>query len=326
MLDFVLPGTEVRATRLGFGCGRLMRMSSHNDRKNVIAAAFDAGIRYFDVAPMYGMGMAEAELARCLGSRRIEVTISTKFGIESRLGVMKSGFIQAAARAVMNAVPPLKRMIKRHSQALYKTRSYNAEAAKTSLFSSLATLGLDRVGVLLLHEPSPEDLTDPGLVPWLETMQREGVIGAWGIAGESTRTAEVAARFPRLAQVLQFDCDALRRQIERMPAGDGHATVTFSPLSDAYETIWNRLACDPSLAGRWSSRLGHDFSRPDTVARFLLMYAVRANPRGMVLYSTGSPKRIAQAVRWVEEDAPGRDELKVFLDLLAETFPAHGHQ
>lgn len=319
--DLTLPGTNVRATRLGFGCGRLMRMSSHNDRKNAVAAALDAGIRYFDVAPMYGMGSAEAELARCLGSRRHEVTISTKFGIESRRGAINAGFVQTVARTILNAIPPLKRIVKRHSHMLYKARRYDAGAAKSSLESSLAALGVDRIGVLLAHEPTSSELTDPALVPWLESMRGNGVIGSWGIAGESKRTAEVAAQFPQLAHVLQFDCDALHRQIEYMPDGTNRAMVTFSPLLESYGLVRDKLASGSDLAKRWSALIGDDFSQPDTASHYLLAYAVHANPRGIVLYSSGSAKRIMQAVRWVREDMPDREAMGTFLELLAEAFP-----
>ena len=321
MLDLILSGTEIRATRLGFGCGRLMRLPKHSERKNVIAAALENGIKYFDVAPMYGMGTAEAELARCLGSRRHEVTISTKFGIESRRGALNAGFFQVTARTVLKAVPTLKKIVKRHAHVLYKARRYDVEAAKGSLLSSMRDLGVERLGVLLLHEPLPSELNDPDLLPWLESARSEGIIGGWGIAGESTRTAEVASRFPQLAQVWQFDNDALHRQIERMPASDGRAFITFSPLLDVHGLIWSRFSSETAVAKRWSNLLGYDFSLSDTIARFLIAYALRVNPNGVVLYSTGSPERIRQVARWAEDSEPGQEAIDIFLKLLAEIFP-----
>jgi aryl-alcohol dehydrogenase-like predicted oxidoreductase len=63
-MQTVALGTTGRSTtRLGFGCSSVMGSLNRRDSLRMLASAFDAGIRHFDVAPMYGYGEAEV----CLG-------------------------------------------------------------------------------------------------------------------------------------------------------------------------------------------------------------------------------------------------------------------
>src|ERR1017187_8275756 len=55
-----LGRTGRRTTRLGFGCSSLMGAMGRKESVAMLEAAFDAGVRHFDVAPMYGFGQAES--------------------------------------------------------------------------------------------------------------------------------------------------------------------------------------------------------------------------------------------------------------------------
>ena len=54
---------------------------SRRESLRLLEAAFDAGIRHFDVAPMYGYGEAEGCLGEFLQRHRADVTVTTKYGI-----------------------------------------------------------------------------------------------------------------------------------------------------------------------------------------------------------------------------------------------------
>ena len=62
------------------GIGNLYRSVSDEDAENLLVAAWDAGIRYFDTAPFYGFGRAEERLGRFLSHPREGVIVSTKVG------------------------------------------------------------------------------------------------------------------------------------------------------------------------------------------------------------------------------------------------------
>lgn len=74
----------VPLTRMGFGgapLGNLYRKVSDEDAQASLQAAFDAGIRYFDTAPQYGLGRSEMRFGKALKRfGRDNVQLSTKIG------------------------------------------------------------------------------------------------------------------------------------------------------------------------------------------------------------------------------------------------------
>ena len=61
--------------------GNLYRALPEKDSQTTLEAAWKAGIRYFDTAPFYGLGLAENRLNQFLrGRKRSEYVVSTKVG------------------------------------------------------------------------------------------------------------------------------------------------------------------------------------------------------------------------------------------------------
>ena len=54
-----LASSGRETTRLGYGCSSIMGALGRRQSLRLLEAAYDAGIRHFDVAPMYGYGEAE---------------------------------------------------------------------------------------------------------------------------------------------------------------------------------------------------------------------------------------------------------------------------
>lgn len=67
---------------VGIGCNNFGSRIDEKRTEEVIDAALDAGINFFDTADMYGNGKSEELLGRFLGRRRSDVVIATKFGNE----------------------------------------------------------------------------------------------------------------------------------------------------------------------------------------------------------------------------------------------------
>ena len=71
-------------TGLGLGCapiGNMFAGLSDGEAGATVDAAWDAGIRYFDTAPLYGHGVSERRLGRALKNRpRSEYVLSSKVG------------------------------------------------------------------------------------------------------------------------------------------------------------------------------------------------------------------------------------------------------
>jgi len=83
-----LGGTDLRASRLGFGCcpmgGHGWGEVSSEDVERAVRVALDGGVNFFDTADVYGLGESERRLGKSLKGRRQEAIISTKGGVRFR--------------------------------------------------------------------------------------------------------------------------------------------------------------------------------------------------------------------------------------------------
>ncbi|MFJ4191847.1 aldo/keto reductase [Kitasatospora sp. NPDC089509] len=177
---------------LGFGgaaIGNLYAPVTDRAAAETVDAAWASGVRYFDTAPHYGLGLGERRLGDALRDRpRAAYTLSTKVGrllepLDTPDGDdLANGF----------AVP-----------ATHRRRwDFTADGVRRSLEDSLTRLGLDRIDLVYLHDP--DDHADQALTeayPALERLRAEGVVGAIGIGMNQT---SVPARFVR-----ETDLDAV---------------------------------------------------------------------------------------------------------------------
>jgi D-threo-aldose 1-dehydrogenase len=163
--------------RLGLGCAQLGNLYTAIDDSTAaatVAAAWDSGVRYFDTAPHYGLGLSERRLGAALAGRpRDSYTISTKVG---RLLVPDPAGRQRCDREGFD-VPATHRRV----------WDFTADGVRRSLSDSLQRLGLDRVDLVLLHDP--EDHARTALehaYPALHELRRQGVVRAIGVGSKDT--------------------------------------------------------------------------------------------------------------------------------------------
>jgi len=172
MLRRPLGRTSIEVTELGFGAapiGNLHSAITDEAAAATVAAAWDGGIRYFDTAPHYGLGLSERRLGTALADRpRESFVVSTKVGRRLVDNPAPTGSDLATGAF---DVP----------DTLMRERDYSADGVRRSLDSSLHRLGLDRVDIVLVHDP--EDFMDDALqqaIPALVELREQGVIGAVG--------------------------------------------------------------------------------------------------------------------------------------------------
>jgi len=138
--------------------------------QETLAEAWAVGIRYFDTAPHYGLGLAEERLGRALHGRlRDEFVVSTKVG---RLLEPNPGFTGSELDAEGFAVPA----------RLRRRLDYSRDGVLRSLDESLERLDLDRVDLVMVHDPDSHyrQALDEAL-PTLAGLKAQGVIGAIGV-------------------------------------------------------------------------------------------------------------------------------------------------
>lgn len=168
----------------GAGYAGLYRAIEPAQAHAALHAAWDAGIRSFDTAPHYGAGSGEERLGEFLRTRpRAEFTVSTKAGRllydDPHAVDGADGFYGAPKRS--------------------RRRDYSASGIRRSLEDSLTRLGLDRVDLLLIHDP--EDHAAQALsaaVPELVRLRDEDIVSGIGIG---VNFVDLALRFVRAAPI-----------------------------------------------------------------------------------------------------------------------------
>ena len=159
--------------RMGLGgapLGNLFAEVSDAGATATVDAAWDAGVRYFDTAPHYGLGLSERRLGEALRHRpRDEAWISTKVG---RLLVADPA---GAARTDIEgfAVPA----------AWRRVWDFSADGVRRSLETSMERLGTDRVDVVYIHDPDAPAQREQAAreaFPTLARLREEKVISAIG--------------------------------------------------------------------------------------------------------------------------------------------------
>lgn len=176
--------SNLRLTEVGLGCaqlGNLYESMTDDHATATVDEAWEQGIRYFDTAPHYGLGLSERRLGAALAKRqRDDYVVSTKVGrilepLAPPFGRDAEGFdVPATHRRVWN---------------------FSHDGVLRSLEESLARLGLDRVDIVFLHDPDdhwPDALSEA--YPALEELRAQGVVSAIGAGMNQTKMLADFAR------------------------------------------------------------------------------------------------------------------------------------
>lgn len=302
--------------RLGFGLSKLMRIPSRTDRQRLLDTVYDQGIRHFDVARMYGLGASERELGTLIRSKRTQVTVATKFGIEPTLATRCLSSLQTPVRWFFTRFPGLKAAAAETRQPLYRPKRFTPDSLRASLDMSLRQLGTDYVDILFLHEPMPGDHIANELNDSLKDLQAQGKILRFGMSSTANSLLSLIGRYPGLTSVLQFDNDAAGRQINRLPLPSHSSLFTFAPFSTALPVVRARCEQVPSVVKNVAERTGVDLRSPQEQIRLLLSYALHANPQGTVVFASTNVHHIAAVTKHVRSESIGADKVRVILEEL----------
>jgi D-threo-aldose 1-dehydrogenase len=193
MTPAVLPRREIRSTglqltTLGFGAAPIAGLYRAVDQKTAratIDAAWEGGIRYFDTAPHYGLGLSERRLGEALRNWPTDdVIVSSKVG-----------------RLLVPRTPPLARDDDMFDVPgdLTRRRDYSRDGVLRSLEATLRRTGLDRVDVLYIHDPDEHwrEAAEEA-VPALVELREADVVGAIGVG---MNQSALLARFIRETDV-----------------------------------------------------------------------------------------------------------------------------
>lgn len=260
-----------------------MQIPSRSARQRLLGEAFEQGVRYFDVARMYGLGAAEGELGSFARGRREQLTIATKFGIDPSAGVGRLARFQAPARAALARMPRLRAAVKRRQSSFHQARRYDGAGARASLEKSLRELGTDYVDVFFVHGPEAGDEVDlEGIGTTMDELRQAGLIRAWGLAGDPEPCIRLREAAADKQIILQIRDGIFSSFLSKVPPGT--PVVTFGVVGEAVQRARD-------ITG----------ASADEVAALLLQDAIERNAGGRVLFSTTRPERIGAALAAAEE-------------------------
>ena len=180
----VTKRSHLALTELSLGCaqlGNLYHAISDDEAAAVVDAAWTLGVRSFDTAPHYGLGLSERRLGQALAGRpRDEFVVSTKVGrllepVPAPWGRDDGGFDVTATHC--------------------RFWDFSRDGVRRSLEESLERLGLDRVDIVYLHDPDDHwQVALDQAYPALEELRREGVVAS---IGAGMNQSEMVADFVR---------------------------------------------------------------------------------------------------------------------------------
>jgi D-threo-aldose 1-dehydrogenase len=174
-------------TRLALGTatlGNLLAEMSDERAWAILEAAWQSGVRYYDTAPHYGLGLAEERLGRFLRTRpREEFVLSTKVGRLLRPDPAWSGELDTAEHYLVPA-------------RLRRVWDLGLDGMRRSLEESLHRLGLDRVDIVYLHDPerSGQPLAAQERAEALVRLREDGSAREVGVGSMSASTLAAFAR------------------------------------------------------------------------------------------------------------------------------------
>ncbi|WP_221189782.1 aldo/keto reductase [Azomonas macrocytogenes] len=166
-------------TRLGLGgvaIGNAFAESTDEQSQATLAAAYAAGVRYFDTSPWYGLGLSERRFGHFLHTRKADdYVLSTKVG------------------RLLTATHKLPKTMWHNPSPFDYRYDYSAAGVRRSVEDSLQRLGVSQIDIVFIHDlaPSNGDLGErwteyfaqavKGAMPELTKMREEGLIKAWGM-------------------------------------------------------------------------------------------------------------------------------------------------
>ncbi|MGO1837899.1 MAG: aldo/keto reductase [Candidatus Microbacterium stercoravium] len=311
MAEPLSPRSDLRLPALGYGAaniGNLFRALTDDEAHEVLDAAWDAGIRYFDTAPHYGLGWSERRLGDFLRTKpRDEFVVSTKVG---RLLVPNP---EGADELDLDNDFHVPAVVKR-------AWAYTADGIRRSIDESLERMGLDRIDLAYMHDPdrspSPEAFLDEGTLA-LDALKREGVVRAAGVGSMDTAILARGAASGGLDALMVAGRLTLLEQPaldEVVPAAErtGTSIVTASVFNSGLLARDRPDANARYEYGQAPSEVLDKAVRIADVCRAhgvplpaaALQYTRRIGPVASVVAGSSRPQQIRQNAEWMRLETP----------------------
>jgi D-threo-aldose 1-dehydrogenase len=269
MRSVAIAGTDITTSRLGLGTANLHHLFRRSNRQNLLAAAWDAGFRYFDTAPLYGHGLAERELGRFLRGRRQTAVLATKVGIVPNPMMGRLPWLMYAVKA---AKVVTQKALPRQLTCAPPARNYSPKYTVQRVERSLHDLRTDYIDILYLHDPTLDDIGNAEeVLTVLGKLRDSGKIREFGLSGSLDNCRAIGAKYPALARVVQMEVHPTMHTAHFLDSRGRTAQITFGHVRNLRQSKPAGSGDGPGLV------------------RQALAHACSLNPTGVILLSTRSP-------------------------------------
>ena len=233
----VLGKSGIRVSEVGLGCWQLGGDFGPIDEaraSDVLCAAWDSGITFWDTADVYGAGLSERRIAAFRERHGVSTVVATKVGRDA---------------------------------ALFPD-GYTREKVRAGIQRSAKRLGTEALELVQLHCVPPDVLEAGDLIGWMEDFQREGLFRAYGASVETLHEARFAATIPSLAS-LQIIFNVFRQDAvsELFPLAKANDVGIIVRLPLASGVLGGRMTREQRFAEtdhRHYNRHGEAFSQGET--------------------------------------------------------------
>lgn len=222
--------TDLRVSEFGLGCARLggFFASDPNAATELVSAALDGDINFFDTADMYSQGESETLLGRALRGRRGRVVLTTK-----------AGYRLPGQRKLLSYVKPLLRPIVKRLGIRREnlpgavtgtiSQDFSPEYLTKAVEASLKRLRTDYVDLLQLHSPPKEIIVRGEWSDALERLKQAGKVRYYGISCDTLDAGLAALSFQGVSS-LQYVINLLEpaASVDLLPAAHAQGVATIA--------------------------------------------------------------------------------------------------
>jgi len=258
-------------SEIGLGCWQLggdFGPLSNESAQQILQAAHECGINFWDTADIYGGGSSEERIAQYVKINIPGTIIATKVG--------------------------------RHAN-LYPD-GYTKEKVRTNIEGSMRRLGVDVLDLVQLHCVPPEVLKAGDLLGWMEDFQSQGLIKAFGASVETLEEAVFAAQHPTLTSVQIifniFRQNAIEELFPIAIANDVGIIVRLPLASGVLSGKMTRDQVFDKTDHRYYNRNGESFSQGETFSGIPFEIAVEFVDEIRCRVPTGM-SMAQMAMRWI---------------------------
>ncbi len=223
---------DLHFSPIGLGCWQLggdwARQLDDAAAHDLLTAAVDAGVRFFDTADVYGDGRSERLIGEFLRKQEHDMTVATKFGRAG--GVYPDGYTETALREAVDA--------------------------------SRERLGVEQIDLLQLHCIPTAVMRKGRIFNWLRQLQSEGLIGAFGASVETIEEGLLCMQQDGIAS-LQIIFNVLRQRAlaELIPAAAAREVAIIARVPLASGVLSGKFGEETSAEAAFAKTDHRHFNR-----------------------------------------------------------------